>query len=82
MNSSAVGEANFLCLGINHSLAQTGIRKQFALDPQGCERMLMQLCADQQIFGAVVLSTCNRTEYFISSSLPAVQLFRAALFQN
>ena len=75
MNSSAVGEANFLCLGINHSLAQTVIRKQFALDPQGCERMLMQLCADQQIFGAVVLSTCNRTEYFISSSLPAVQLF-------
>ena len=75
MNSSTVSEAYFHCLGINHNLARTSVRKQFALDQEGCEKMLRLLRGDPRIKGAVALSTCNRTEYFVSSDLPADGIF-------
>ncbi len=78
MSSSTAAEPYFHCLGINHNLARLEVRKQFALDQEGCERMLSLLCSAPQIFGAVVLSTCNRTEYFLSSDLPADSVFAMA----
>ncbi|WP_406040165.1 hypothetical protein [Succinimonas sp.] len=75
MNIITAEEQHFHCFGISHRFAGAEIRGKFAMDLQQRRRMLSLLRSESRISGAVALSTCNRTEFFLSSSFPAEQIF-------
>lgn len=60
--------SNFSIAGINYRKSDINIRGKFSLSQEQCEFLLRQ--AIQQIPGAFVLSTCNRTEIYGISSQP------------
>lgn len=53
-----------VCLGLNHETAPVEVRERFALTPKAVERELEFLQSNDAISESVVLSTCNRTEYY------------------
>lgn len=60
-------------IGISHHTASLAQREIFALDISAAETLVEEWREQEQILGAVVLSTCNRTEiyYETNSSCPA-----------
>lgn len=61
---------NILCAGINHRLATVAIREKFAVGAHELGDTLMQVCAIDGLAGAVILSTCNRVEFYTASVCP------------
>lgn len=55
-------------LGINHKTASVAVREKVAFDPAHMPRVLADLCAQQAVNEAVILSTCNRTEIYTSAN--------------
>ena len=53
-----------VCLGLNHETAPVGVREKFALSDHALDREIENLMASQDVEEGVVLSTCNRTEYY------------------
>ena len=53
-----------LCLGLNHHTAPVELRERFAVPEGKLGEEAARLLALQGIEEAVVLSTCNRTEYY------------------
>jgi glutamyl-tRNA reductase len=59
-----------LCAGLNHQNAPVEIRERFAIgDPQMPETLAAVRAIDG-LSGAVILSTCNRVEFYASSVCP------------
>jgi len=54
------------CLGLNHRTAPVGERERFAFSPQELPPALARL--KETLGAAVVLSTCNRTELYVTAS--------------
>ena len=65
-------------LGINHKTASVAVRERVSFDPATMPSVLAQLCAQEQVAEAVILSTCNRTELYCSGQ---PQLEASALAQ-
>ena len=55
-------------LGINHQTADLSLREQIAFTPESVHTALKELTALPQVDGALILSTCNRTELYLSHS--------------
>ncbi|HBE95548.1 MAG TPA: glutamyl-tRNA reductase [Verrucomicrobiales bacterium] len=53
-----------VCLGLNHETAPVEVRERFALSDKALDRELVSLLEAKDIEEGVVLSTCNRTEYY------------------
>jgi len=53
-----------VCLGLNHETAHVDVREKFALSESAVDREVQSLVQSQKIQESVVLSTCNRTEYY------------------
>lgn len=51
-------------LGSNHHVAPLEIREQFSLSPERLERLYSALRGDGGLDEALVLATCNRTEFY------------------
>jgi len=64
-------------LGINHKTADVKIREQFTVAETDYASHLERLIEHPEIEAAAVLSTCNRTEYYIST--PSVEQLEQAL---
>jgi glutamyl-tRNA reductase len=61
---------NILCAGLNHQNAPVDVRERFAIgDPQLPETLAAVRGIDG-LAGAVILSTCNRVEFYASSVCP------------
>jgi glutamyl-tRNA reductase len=56
-----------LCLGLNHQTAPVEIRELFAVAEGQLGEHAGQLCEVEGIEESVVLSTCNRTEYYAAA---------------
>ena len=56
-------------LGINHASAPVQLRERVAFDPAKLATSLTSLCAIPHIHESVILSTCNRTEVYVSHSV-------------
>ncbi|UVK78818.1 MAG: glutamyl-tRNA reductase [Sodalis sp. Ffu] len=56
----------FLALGINHKTAPVALRERIAFSPDTLEKALSSLLQQPLVQGGVVLSTCNRTELYLS----------------
>ncbi|PIJ49981.1 glutamyl-tRNA reductase [Erwinia sp. OLTSP20] len=55
-----------LALGINHKTAPVALRERVAFAPDILDHALESLLAQPMVQGGVVLSTCNRTELYLS----------------
>lgn len=53
-----------VCLGLNHETAPVEVRERFALSEKALDREVVSLLESKDIEEGVVLSTCNRTEYY------------------
>ena len=53
-----------VCLGLNHETAPVEVRERFALSETALDREVVSLLQAKDIEEGVVLSTCNRTEYY------------------
>ena len=56
--------------GVDHHSASTEIREQVALGPERITALL-ERCAEAGLEYQVVLSTCNRTEFYVETTDPA-----------
>ena len=55
-----------LALGINHKTAPVSLRERVTLSPETLDQALSSLLQQPLVQGGVVLSTCNRTELYLS----------------
>lgn len=53
-----------VCLGLNHETAPVEVRERFALSEAALDRETETLMIAEDVEEGVVLSTCNRTEYY------------------
>lgn len=58
---------SIVVLSVNHQLAPVSIREKVAFDKSRLTHSLQELYRDKQIDGCAILSTCNRSEVFIST---------------
>ncbi|MCM2679187.1 glutamyl-tRNA reductase [Echinimonas agarilytica] len=63
-----------IALGINHQTAPVSLRERVAFDPDCLPDALKQLQMRQGCQGAVILSTCNRTELYVEDEGSPEQL--------
>ncbi len=61
---------NILCAGLNHQNAPIEVREKFAVGQHELADTLDAVRAIDGLSGAVILSTCNRVEFYASSICP------------
>jgi len=66
-------------LGLNHNTAPVEIREQVVFTGDEIDRALAEITALAEVGEAVVLSTCNRTEFYVESSAEGLERIRAWL---
>src|SRR5258707_7946662 len=71
---------NIFCFGISHQTANVEVRERFAIPDSALADSLMRLAQISSIDEGVLLSTCNRTEFYIVS--PDSQLAVEPLFHD
>ena len=59
---------NILCLGLSHRTAHVNVREQFAIPEVDLARALATLTSMPGIAEAVIVSTCNRVEFYAAST--------------
>ncbi len=59
-------DMTLLALGINHKTAPVSLRERVSFSPDKLDQALDSLLAQPMVQGGVVLSTCNRTELYLS----------------
>ncbi|MGI8633033.1 MAG: glutamyl-tRNA reductase [Solirubrobacterales bacterium] len=59
-----------LCLGVSHKTAPLELRERLALPEGRAVGVMRELCAEQAVHEAVILSTCNRTELYLHTAEP------------
>jgi glutamyl-tRNA reductase len=59
---------DLVCLGINHQTAPVEVRERMALNEAMVKALLQQVTARPEPLELVVLSTCNRTEFYAVTS--------------
>jgi glutamyl-tRNA reductase len=52
-------------LGLNHNSAPVEVREKLAVDGEDLARMYSEVMANDRIYEAMIISTCNRVEYYI-----------------
>ena len=62
--------SEILCLGISHKTAHVALRERVAMGEVEAERFLREAIAAPAVDEAVVISTCNRTEVFVTTRDP------------
>jgi glutamyl-tRNA reductase len=61
---------NIFCAGLNHQTAPLSLREHAAIDDADMAIMLQRVSEIDGLSGAVMLSTCNRTELYASTLCP------------
>jgi len=61
---------NIVCAGISHRNAAVDIREKFAVGAHELEETLGKIRRIDGLAGAVIVSTCNRVEYYTASVCP------------
>src|SRR6201981_3109436 len=71
---------NIFCFGISHQTANVEVRERFAIPDSALTDSLTRLGEIRSVDESVLLSTCNRTEFYIVS--PDSQLAVESLFHD
>jgi len=74
-----MGVERFHVLGIDHHRSPIALRERMAIPPAELDAALADLCEVAGVAGAVVLSTCNRSEFYLGGEVDvaALQAFLA-----
>ncbi len=66
-------------IGTDYQLAKVEQREKFSMTKKECAKVIQKLMEKEGVLGCVLLSTCNRTELYVSSigtmSLPLIKIF-------
>jgi glutamyl-tRNA reductase len=75
------GPWHLRCVGIDHTAATVERRERFVRTDAEAEQIVQQLIADPSVAGALLVSTCNRTECYavVADHLPDDGLLQAAV---
>jgi glutamyl-tRNA reductase len=65
-----------LCLGLNHRTAPVEVRERFAVGNSKLGQAALELCALSDVAESVVISTCNRTEFYLVAADAAAAFAR------
>jgi glutamyl-tRNA reductase len=65
-----------LCLGLNHKTAPVEVRERFAVGTPKLGAAAHELIASTDVFESVVISTCNRTEFYLVATDASEALVR------
>ncbi len=60
---------NVCCFGLSHRTASVGVRERFAVPDASLETALHRLRGVPGVDEAVIVSTCNRTEFYLAGGL-------------
>ena len=60
-----------LCLGLSHHTARQDLREKFAIRESEAPAVATQLLAAPGVSEAVVVSTCNRVEFYVAAEQTA-----------
>jgi len=71
---------NIFCFGVSHQTANVEVRERFAIPDSALVDSLRRLAQSSSVDEIVILSTCNRTEFYIVS--PDSQLAVDPLFHD
>ncbi len=71
-----------IALGLNHLTAPVSLREQVAFDAESTANALQALAREPGVEEAMILSTCNRTELYVSVSAGAEDVPRAWLSRH
>ncbi|MFV0336628.1 MAG: glutamyl-tRNA reductase [Chthoniobacterales bacterium] len=64
---------NLLCVGVNHRVATVDVRERLAVSLHSMPQVLSDLLGNvDAVSEAVILSTCNRVEFYLACSSPAL----------
>jgi glutamyl-tRNA reductase len=69
---------NIACFGLSHQTANVDIRERFAIGDSGLSEALTRLRAIAGVEEGLIVSTCNRTEFYVAGAaahLPAARFF-------
>ena len=69
-------------LGLNHNTAPVEIRERVVFTGDDVDRALAQVTALEGVAEAVVLSTCNRTEFYVETSDGGLAALRGWLCED
>lgn len=64
------------CISVSHKKAPVSVREKFAFSQEEKKGLLTGLLASPEINGAVVLCTCNRSEFYVSGSKKAISILQ------
>ena len=67
------------CISVSHKKAPVSVREKFAFSKEEKKTLLKRLLASSEINGAVVLCTCNRSEFYVSGSKKAISTLQNAV---
>lgn len=67
------------CISVSHKKAPVSVREKFAFSMEEKKELLKRLTASPEIDGAVVLCTCNRSEFYVSGSKKAISILQNAV---
>ncbi|PWU07165.1 MAG: glutamyl-tRNA reductase [Verrucomicrobia bacterium] len=65
---------NILCTGINYKTTPIHLRERFAVPSQEVKKLLNQIRQIEGLNEAVVLSTCNRVEFYVATICPQLSV--------
>src|SRR5258708_23331327 len=74
----ASGKMNISCFGLSHQTASVEVRERFAIADSALSEALLRLKAIEGVDEGLIVSTCNRTEFYVAgpiSQLPAARFF-------
>ncbi|MEK6727320.1 MAG: glutamyl-tRNA reductase [Candidatus Omnitrophota bacterium] len=76
---------NIIVVGINHRTAPVEVREKFSFSAKKIEESLIKLKISHLVKGAVILSTCNRSEIYFDSPLgngcPEIKRIKSFIFE-
>ena len=67
------------CISVSHKKAPVSVRERFAFSREEKAELLKKLGDCPEISGAVVLCTCNRSEFYVSGSKKAIACLQDAI---
>jgi glutamyl-tRNA reductase len=71
---------NVVCFGLSHQTAALDVRERFALPESALPEALARLTMVPDVAEGVIISTCNRTEFYVSGELAGCSA--PAFFKN
>jgi len=84
MDPRATSGLNLLVFGVSHRTAPVALRERLAVQNDGHPALLARLASSGPVTEAMLLSTCNRVEFYVATSdvEAAEGLLAAALAEN